>query len=139
MTTSNNRPVGKTKDAGWQIGVRKTVAAPSDEVWDFLTTDPGIKIWIGEIPVDTLSEGTNFSLSDGTDGKVTVFSDSHLRMRWHPPEYPRPSIIQLRVIPKDGKTVVAFHQEHLPDKNEREIRRAFFKDALGNISARFSS
>ncbi len=134
-----NTPVGKTKDAGWQIGARKTVAAGSDGIWDFLTTEPGLKTWLGEIPVDSLSEGTEFTLPDGTKGKVTVHSDSHLRMRWHPPDYPRASTIQVRAIPKDGKTVVAFHQEHLPGPDEREIRRAFFKDALQKISARFSS
>ena len=31
------RPVGLTRDAGWEIGVSRTVPFPIDDVWDFLT------------------------------------------------------------------------------------------------------
>lgn len=31
-------PVGKTKDAGWEIGVSRTVPHPIEHVWEMLVT-----------------------------------------------------------------------------------------------------
>ena len=56
--------------------------------------------------------------------------NSHLRLTWHPAGWPRPSTIQVRVIPSGEKTVISFHQEHMPGPEAREIRRTFFKNAL---------
>jgi uncharacterized protein YndB with AHSA1/START domain len=49
------REVGRTRDAGWQIGVSKTIDRPVEEVWAFLTSHEGIGIWLGE-GVTVLSE-----------------------------------------------------------------------------------
>lgn len=36
MTNPEKKPVGKTKDAGYQIGVRKILPVDSTEAWEFL-------------------------------------------------------------------------------------------------------
>ncbi|MFT4062672.1 MAG: hypothetical protein QM642_09985 [Edaphocola sp.] len=38
--------VGQTKDRGWQFGVRQTVSSNANEVWDFLFSDNGEKLWL---------------------------------------------------------------------------------------------
>jgi uncharacterized protein YndB with AHSA1/START domain len=40
-------PIGKTKDAGWQIGVSRTLAHPADKVWELLTSERGTAVWLG--------------------------------------------------------------------------------------------
>jgi hypothetical protein len=37
------------------------------------------------------------------------------------------------VIPSGERTVIAFHQEHLPDAAERERRRAYYATALDQL------
>jgi hypothetical protein len=49
------REVGRTRDAGWEIGVSKTIDRPVDEVCAFITSPAGVAIWLGE-GVAVLSE-----------------------------------------------------------------------------------
>ena len=44
--------------------------------------------------------------------------------------------MQVRVIPRGEKTVVAFHQEHLPGPAEREQRKAHYLGALDELEVR---
>lgn len=134
MVRYSSPPVGKTKDVGWQIGVRRTLPITHSQAWDLITSPKGIEIWLASDANMELSEGETFELADGTIGEVRVLHPySHLRMTWHPVDWPRPSTMQIRVIPHNGKTVVAFHQEHLPGPEAREERHAFFTLALDRL------
>lgn len=135
---NEKKPVGKTKDVGYQVGARMTIPVEQQTVWKFLTTGNGLGIWLGETSVSRLSKGVAFELPDGTSGQVRVFSTSHLRMSWQPSGWQRPSTIQVRAIPKKNKTVVAFHQEHLPGPEERKKRKTFYKEALEAIARKLN-
>lgn len=136
MAKRGERPTGLTKDVGWEIGVRRTLPADHAEAWRLVTTPQGMSAWLAEGASIDLTPGAAYDLPDGTRGEVRVVTPgSHLRLTWHPPGWPRPSTMQVRVIPKGAKTVIAFHQEHLPGPGEREARRAFFKDALDRLAA----
>ena len=128
-------PSGLTKDAGWQIGVRKTLPIGLAEAWDLLFSEEGLRAWLGDLPGFHAVKGAAFELSDGTRGEFTVFKKhSHARLTWHSPGYPRRAITQVRVIPDgEDKTVFAFHQEQLPSEEARKERRAFFKRAVKRI------
>jgi uncharacterized protein YndB with AHSA1/START domain len=136
VAVREERPIGKTKDVGWEIGVRRTLPVEYTAAWKLITSGEGLSIWLGRGAEVGLSKGAVYELADGTTGEVRVFKpDSHLRITWHPPGWPRPSTIQVRVLPNSDRTVVAFHQEHLPGPDEREARRAFFKAALDELAA----
>jgi uncharacterized protein YndB with AHSA1/START domain len=125
------KPTGLTKDAGWQVGIRRTYPISHVEAWKLLTSPEGIQTWLGNAGDFLLTKGSQYELADGTMGEVKVLSaNSHLRITWHPKEWPGPSTIQIRVIPKEGHSVIAFHQEHLPGPNERAERKVFFKRVL---------
>ncbi|MGD9695959.1 MAG: SRPBCC domain-containing protein [Thermoleophilia bacterium] len=115
-------PAGLTRDAGWQIGVRRTVAADPRDVWRVLRSAEGLRVWLGgEIE---LSAGTAYRLADGTEGEVRVDEPgSHLRVTWRPPGWGRASLIQVRVLPAARGATLAFHQEHLPDEAARGAMR----------------
>lgn len=134
MTTNEQKPVGKTRHTGWQIGVRRTLPIPAERAWELIISPMGIAIWLGAGSEFKPSKGAAYELLDGTTGEVRVLvPDSHLRLTCHPPGWPRPSTIQVRVIPKGKKCVVSFHQEHLSDSDTRETRRVFFKKALDEL------
>jgi uncharacterized protein YndB with AHSA1/START domain len=136
MAQSEEKPVGLTKDVGYQIGVRRTLPIAPDDAWDLLISDEGINIWLGPVDGLVLKKGAEYELADGATGTVRVFEPgSHLRITWHPPGYERASLIQVRVNPaKGGRTVIAFHQEHLPDGDAREVRRDFFMSAMDDLA-----
>lgn len=134
MTASDERPVGLTKDVGFQIGVRRTLPIRLEDAWQLLTSAEGLKVWLGETADLDFARDTPYRLADGSAGQVKVFSpNSHLRVTWQPPGWERASTIQLRVIASGERTVVAFHQEHLPHGQAREERRAYYMAALDRL------
>lgn len=128
---------GKTRDVGYQIGVRRTMPLALDEAWALLTSPEGVRLWLGDAPGVEIEPGADYVLEDGSSGEIRVVSDrSHLRLTWQPGDWPRASTLQVRVIPKDERTTIAFHQEHLPGPDEREARRAHFARVLDAIGER---
>lgn len=134
MTKRGGRPTGLTKDVGWQVGVRRTLPISQREAWDLVTSDQGLRLWLGQAAGIKLEEGARYELEDQSKGEMRVISPgSHLRLTWRPRGWPRPSTIQVRVIPKGEKSTIAFHQEHLPGPYEREAQRDHFKLALDGL------
>ena len=128
------RPVGLTKDAGWQIGVRRTVAMSVEDAWDLLFSDGGLKVWLGDPVNITFAKGEPYQLKDGTTGEIRVFKPlSHIRLTFDPPGAVRTSTIQVRVLANDGRCTIAFHQEHLSSAAERGQRRRFFQQAMDQL------
>ncbi len=43
------KQIGKTKDVGFQFGIRKTYPLSSDKMWNFLFSENGLKLWLGQL------------------------------------------------------------------------------------------
>jgi hypothetical protein len=132
----DTKPVGLTKDTGWQIGVRRTLAVNSQRLWDFMTSTKGIQLWLGPGEIFSFMEGVVYQLEDGTTGELRVIqTHSHWRITRRPPDptYDRPSTMQIRVIPKGEKTILAFHEEHLPTEDQREARKVHYLGVVEHI------
>lgn len=129
------RVLGQTEGTGFQIGVRRTLPLPPDAAWRLVTSAEGVRGWLGGAAKLQWEKGEAYRLKDGSAGEVRVFKPgSHLRITWQPEGWPRASTIQVRVIPSgEGKSVISFHQEHLPGAAERQARREFFDAALDTL------
>ena len=125
-------PVGVTKDAGVQIGVRRTIAADKERVWRFMLSPDGLKLWIGSVPEFRLEKGFEFAAAEGVTGKLTVVQPLHkLRMAWKRPEWERPSRLQMYFLDASGgRTTIAIHQEMLEDVYIRERMRRHWEERL---------
>ena len=131
---NEKRIIGQTKDAGFQIGARRTFPIHYKDAWRLLTSLEGVGIWLDSNVNLKWIKGEEYQLSDGTVGQVRVFKPhSHLRLTWHPKAWERASTLQIRVIPQDSKTVIAFHQEYLPGPETREERHIFFSKVLDKL------
>lgn len=136
MKDNDKTPVSLTRDAGWQMGARRTFPAAPERAWEWLLSHAGLAAWLGEGARLDLVSGARYALPDGTTGMVRVFKPgSHLRLTWQLPVWARSSTIQVRVLPAKSGCVVAFHQEHLPDANARELRLAHFHAVLEQLEA----
>jgi hypothetical protein len=103
-------PVGLTKDAGWEIGVSRTVPHDTDTVWALLEDIPG---WLGEQPDDVRSNRPH----------------DRIRVRWHD------TTVQVAIRPTKTGTSIRFHQEHLRSAKERERQREHWKGVLDRLAA----
>jgi uncharacterized protein YndB with AHSA1/START domain len=128
--------VGQTADAGFQVGVRRTVDLPAEAAWSWLLDGPGRRVWLGPCPSLTLEPGATYACEDGTRGEVrSVRPGERVRLTWHPPDLDAPSTLQLTVTPKDGRCVVAFHQEKLPGLDAREAMKVRWRAVLAELAA----
>jgi len=130
-------PVGVTKDAGVQIGVRRTIPGDPEWLWHFLLSPQGLSLWIGNDAAFTAEKGFTFRSRNGVTGKLTVVQPfKKLRMTWQRLEWEKASRLQITLLPaKNGKTTVAIHQEMLEDVYIRELMRRHWSETLHRIEA----
>ena len=130
------REVGETKQ-GFQMGARKTFLSDVDAAWELITSPEGLQIWLGDGAPDALAEGDTGALADGTTYEVRVVEPrSHVRLRWHPPEWDDYSTLQVRAVESSsGRGCVAFHHEQLPSQEARKRMKAHWRGVLADLEA----
>ena len=129
-------PIGLTRDSEWQIGVRRTIPVSVEKLWEMIISKKGIAIWLGAGPEFKFQVGEEYILTDGTEGRIRVYHPySHLRISRQPvdPSYDHPALIQIRILASGVKSVLAFHEEHLPSESERQKRKTFYLGVVDQI------
>lgn len=129
------RAPGRTASAGYEVGAQGTFIIPAKQVWNFVTSTEGFRIWLKPVPPFVLSRLREFRTRDGAIGIVRVLRPPHhLRITWQPRRWNRASTVQIRVVPTGkGKTSLRFHQEQIPNAAEREKMRKRWKDVLARF------
>ena len=129
---------GLTKDAGWEMGVRETVAATVPATWAYLMGD-GLGVWLGEIDSLPAEKGAAYATKDGVRGIIRSFTTEYrVRLSWQPDDWPHDSTLQLTVKQVVTGTSIAFHHDRLADRDERRMMLGHWKDVAGAISAHFA-
>ncbi|MET9206931.1 SRPBCC domain-containing protein [Streptomyces bacillaris] len=125
-------PVGLTQDAGWEIGVSRTLRQPPQAVWEFITGPEGVALWLGaEGPLPT-EKGAPYRTADGTEGEIRSYRPGdRVRLTYGP------STVQVAVTPgsSEDRAVLRFHQERLASAEEREERRKHWKAVMDRVAA----
>ena len=131
-------PVGKTKDAGWEVGVRRAVPASVEEVWDFLLGE-GLPLWLGKTTL-VLEKGAEYETDDDIRGRVLGYTPGfRIRVTWQPGEWDHDSTLQLTVREAATGTTIGFHQERLAGREERKIMLGHWKEVVEEIAAGLAS
>ena len=125
----NGRSVGKTKDAGWEIGVSKTISHPVDRVWAFLTSPEGTALWLGHGVLSLEEPGAPYETDAGPVGETRSYRPhDRIRLTWRPVDWDHESTVQVAVRPAGpGRTMLRFHQERLAGAAERERQREHWR------------
>lgn len=133
-------PVGKTKDAGWQIGVSITVPCPSGEVWDWLVSPEGITTWLGPGVAFDGRKGETYETDDGTRGELRSFRPlDRIRLTWQPAARAHDSTVQIALDDKGDRTRIVFHQERLADADDRTRQRDHWKAVAAEVASHFAT
>lgn len=130
-------PVGKTKDAGWQIGVSRTIAVDLDTAWDYLISNEGIEVWLGAGVETPLSVGQTYTTNTGVSGEVRSIRDhDRVRLTWQPTDRVEPATIQIALVRAASGCTFRFHTERLADNEDRKRMRRHWKaiaDQIENV------
>ena len=113
---------GLTKDAGWQVGIRKTMPSSLDNIWNAFFSEEGSKLWDNGV-------NTNFS---------TFKPHSHIRTKWKHQSFKESANLQIRFIPSvnNDKTTIAIHVDQLENEDQREEAKKYWSkiiDALASL------
>jgi len=132
MTT---KPTGLTKDAGWQIGVTRTLPTDLDIAWDYLLSPAGLSLWLGDGVPGPLEKGLTYETTDGTIGEIrSVRPGDRVRLTWRPPGRQQHAIVQLALRPSATGCSVRFHSERLDSENERKAMRSHWRKILDQLA-----
>ncbi|MGJ1407196.1 hypothetical protein [Sphingobacterium siyangense] len=111
--------VGLTKDAGWQFGIRKTLPANLETLWNVFFSDRGLSCW-----------------SEGVDQDFSTFNKySHTRTKWKHKDFTEEANLQIRFIPSKNqdKTTISFHVDKLKNESQREVTRAYWSKVIEDL------
>jgi hypothetical protein len=62
-----------------------------------------------------------------------------VRLSWQPDDWPHDTTLQVTVKQAATGTTVAFHHEHLADRDERKMMLGHWKNVVGAIAAHFAA
>ena len=131
--------VGKTKDVGFQFGIRKTFSVSTEKVWDFLFSENGLKIWLGKLK-NELEIEKEYETENGITGLVRVFKvNSHIRLNWKPKHWDNISTIQIRVVGNQEKTTIVIHQEKLLNFEQRMEMKEYWTKIMNEITNKMNN
>lgn len=132
--------VGRTKEAGFQIGVSRTVPYQVGEVWRLLTSAHGLALWLGE-PVRWKAEkGAEYRTAAGVTGEVRSFRElDRVRLTWQPDGWDHATTVQVAVAERPNGTLLRSHQERLADSAERERQRRHWRAVLDDVVSALDS
>ncbi len=121
---------GLTKDAGWQIGVSRTLPHSPDDVWSLVSGPEGIALWLGADADLVPERGAPYRTASGVTGEVRSYRPGDRIRVTH-----GTTIVQVTVTsPGAGRTVLGFHQERMASAEERERQRAHWRQVLDRIA-----
>lgn len=130
--------VGQTRAAGIQVGVRRTFLISLEQACGFLTSEEGIRLWIGDVESLIINEGESFISREGDTGQFVVVKPHHqVRLRWRKKEWEQPSTLQIRLVSNpSGKTTISFHQEKMVHPEMREQMKMHWEEVLNAFNER---
>ncbi|EWS80307.1 hypothetical protein [Brachybacterium phenoliresistens] len=114
-----SRPTGLTLNAGWELGVRRTVPAAPEELWQRLLSD-WLPAWLA---VDSIPQMVGAPLRRGEQIRGRVVGchvGRRVRLRWHPPQLDHETVFQVTLLEAPGGCTIAIHQERLLGSAERQ-------------------
>jgi uncharacterized protein YndB with AHSA1/START domain len=130
----SERPVGLTKDAGWEIGVSRTFPVSPEAAWDAITSPEGVAIWVGEGAGLGSERGDAYATADGTEGELrSRRPGDRVRLTRRLPGREDAAIVQVVVRPAASGASIRFHTERLRDAEEREAMREHWRGVLDEL------
>lgn len=132
-TESRHSPVGLTRDAGWELEVRRTVRASAPELWRRLLAD-WLPQWLG---VDSVPQmvGAPLKHAGRVRGRVMgCHVGRRIRLRWTPQDLDHETMFEVTLLEETGGTTIVIHQERLLGPAERQGLLEHWDDVLAALA-----
>lgn len=124
------RSTGLTKDAGWQVGVSRTLPQSPSTVWEFISGPRGLELWLGPGARLATEPGAPYETDSGISGEVRGYRPGdRIRVTYGD------TTVQVAVSAAGGgRSVLVFHQERMTGPEERERQRAHWQEVMARVA-----
>lgn len=131
------RKTGQTRDSAFQVGVRRSFDIGTVEAWEWMMSEEGVNTWLGNVNPEHLHEGRSFETEGGLKCAIQVVEpNSHIRLTYKPETWENATLLQVRVIRRDRKTSISFHQDQMKNDEQREEMKQYWHDVLDKIETK---
>lgn len=55
----DHKMIGQTKTVGFQVGIRRTFPISQEKAWELVTSEDGLKLWLGKVTESLFSQVRN--------------------------------------------------------------------------------
>lgn len=126
----STRSTGLTKDAGWEVGVSRTLPQSPAAVWEFISGPRGLELWLGAGARLTPEPGAPYETDTGVTGEVRGYRPGdRIRVTYGD------TAVQVAVSAAGGgRSVLVFHQERMASPEERERQRAYWQRVMDQVA-----
>jgi hypothetical protein len=133
------RVEGRNERGEHALTATKSLPVPQKDVWKFLNSEKGVRVWLQPMSDFELKKGMSFEREGGIFGEVrTCKAPLRARIAWQDIEWLKPSILQIYVVPRPkGKSILVFNHEKIMKARDRDELRAHWKNVLNRIHELF--
>ncbi len=116
---------GRTLQGDLTLTVTKTMPVSARELWKYLNSEEGMKIWLRPLWPIKIKAGQSFETEDGYYGEIrTLKAPLRMRLKWCDPNWAKPTVAQLYIVPKPGNSCLCVfsHEKILETRNQERLR-----------------
>jgi len=119
----------------------RTFSLSQKKLWRFLISEEGQNLWLKPLSPLEFKPKRMFEAEGGIFGELrTMKAPERARLTWQDTEWPKPSILQIAVIPREGeKSILVFQHDVLKDGRLRVQMKRHWKSVLDEMSAALDS
>lgn len=132
-TTTPRPPHGLTRDAGWELEVRRTLDCSPEDAWQQLLTE-WLPQWLG---VDSVPQmvGAPLRSRGRIRGRVVgCHVGRRVRVRWTPEILDHETMFQVTLLESSNGTTLSIHQERLLGPAERQSLLEHWSSVLEQLA-----
>ena len=129
---------GRNAKGEYSTVATKTLPISQSALWRYLESHEGQGVWLEPMADFRFGAGEQFEVAGGVFGEIrTLKKPERLRLRWNNEDWPKPSVLNIAVIPRPAdKCVLVFQHDHLPSERAKTTMNGHWKKILAALKER---
>lgn len=140
-TSLGKKVEGRNAKGEYSMVVSRTFPGDVKQVWKFLDSPQGMAIWLKPYSEFCLRPKNVYENETGAFGEIrTMKINRRIRMTWQETEWPKPSILQVHLVPRPKKkSILIFNHDGLSNGRQRLQMKEYWTQIVDELLSTFST